>query len=72
MRKNKYNKVFKQRVKNNDLVYTRSENGVTRYTYKNDKNKKADTIHKSTGQEHNPYKHISDREAKSTTRRFKE
>lgn len=71
--KNKRNgENYKQRVKENDLIYSRQE-GVTKYTYQNDKrNLNPDTIHKSTGQEHFAHKHTSDREAFSTTKRYKE
>lgn len=69
--KNTSNSVpYKQRVKNNDLVYSRAE-GVTRYNEKLDRAKtKIKTYQVSSGKEHNPYKQMSDRQAKSTSNRF--
>lgn len=72
-RKSSTGDLYKQRVKSTDLLYTRTENGVTLYSYKKDKDVlDVATIHKSTGKQHNPYKHVSDREAFLTNRRYKE
>ena len=71
-KRNSVGEVFKQRVKNDDRVYTRST-GVTLYSSKNDKSiVEVDTRHRSTPTEHSPYAHMSDRNAKSTNRAYKE
>jgi len=63
--------LYRQRVKNTDLIYSRAE-GVTKYNSKIDKGIKAQTIQKSSGQGHNSYRHLSDRESLSTKRIYKE
>lgn len=63
---------YKQRVSKNDYVYSRAE-GVTKYSLDTDE-KKTDikTYNKATGKEHIPYRHTSDRKAKTTDRIYRE
>ena len=70
-RSNRGGDIFKQRVNNDDKLYTRSETGVTKYNEERDRDIPAKTILKGTPHETAPYRHMGDREAKSTDRIYK-
>ena len=74
-RTKKNGEMYKQRVKNNDFVYTRAETGVTKYSikrdrYKDEPSRTTKTFNKATGKEHIPYRHKTDRIAKTTSREY--
>jgi hypothetical protein len=70
-REKKNGDVYKQRVKNNDKIYTRQETGATKYSKSKDRDITGVRHKKQTSKEHEPYAHMYDRTAKSTKRKYK-
>jgi hypothetical protein len=60
---------YKQRVKSNDMLYTRTETGVTKFSENIDRKRPSPkTIYKGTHNEVEPYRHMGDRQAKTSNK----
>lgn len=70
-REKKDGRIYKQRVKDNDRVYTRQETGVTKYSAERDRDITDVRHKKQTGKEHQAYAHMYDRKAKGTNKVYK-
>ena len=70
-REKKNGDVYKQRVKNNDKIYTRQETGATKYTKSKDRDITDVRHKKQTPKQHEAHAHKYDRTARNTNKRYK-